>query len=903
MIEIGQVTKVLVDEPKLYVRVPIFEYSSSNQEVIMPCRIVYQPGSIGGYNVGDVVLVDCINSDWDAPLVVGKLYSGTEDKPSTSLQVQSINVSGKTVLSADTKIGDITYEHLIDLVAKVDLLDTKTSDALRAAEITNKILHNTESGVSSNTLPNQYYMDKNQLEQDIKASKKDVNNQIAEVNNSIAGINQKIGDMTQLQVEGKDPTNIIKEILSIQAQLKQLTQSIEAICYVAVEYPSAKLILNGAGTGMMIGLSYSNPNKKDTRAEYEVVITGHELLNNPIVNGLVSPLEDAKVIQLKIEEDVKSKVSRINNRSGHTLIAKRNYKSATLSNDDVIYGEGKHNINSYDQIENNKPISTYSTGKFATIKNGPSTIKDTDNKTDVNTSEWKWVPQGVVVRSTILDGTENAALGISEKITIPVINEQNPLITIQTSTDENTGQTKTEVSGKYPEKWEPLTELTITNMRVENIYSWESTLGMETSDLANFNYDSLYGKYLKFTLKKTNTGPSADSNIVHFLYRIDFEVSPDSTSPITYSMYGRTDAYINAEYTNLQWDLIGMIMCSDNTDPKSYPGYSIRQMLGIDDIYTPNYKYKLYNNASCRVMNITLESYVADVNGVQLSPSTLSFNKFAGDFSNIINHRYFTPVTLTTQEKDKYLDDNGEIKTDIPIEIPNIDILATDGKLTKVEDIILDEEKSYIKVSNENWLSVVLCIKNQNIVYHTPKLTTETDSETGNIISEKDENLSNSLFKNMLKNAKLKFTLSRWYDGKQAYYNSSYTEWNPTYTETFDPIKDNENMDKNPTTPWALEASEINMYGTRYSEYKTMEDYMKNTGKGQYQSSQELKFEIPKHVAFTRGGSAETNEDNYNINLDKIRITNLSIIYPSENNEPKSSTPTSMTKDTYLICK
>lgn len=67
------------------------------------------------YKVGDLVYISFVNNQYKYPVVLGKIYKGIDDTNSGSYKVTSLNVSDKTELSKDTKIGDITYDDLLKI--------------------------------------------------------------------------------------------------------------------------------------------------------------------------------------------------------------------------------------------------------------------------------------------------------------------------------------------------------------------------------------------------------------------------------------------------------------------------------------------------------------------------------------------------------------------------------------------------------------------------------------------------------------------------------------------------------------------------------------------------------------------------------------------------------------------
>lgn len=73
------------------------------------------PGHYDSYEVGDKVYVGFINEDLSIPIIIGKIYQGRDNQFRSQINCQNISVKGKSELSKDIKIGDITYEQLAGL--------------------------------------------------------------------------------------------------------------------------------------------------------------------------------------------------------------------------------------------------------------------------------------------------------------------------------------------------------------------------------------------------------------------------------------------------------------------------------------------------------------------------------------------------------------------------------------------------------------------------------------------------------------------------------------------------------------------------------------------------------------------------------------------------------------------
>lgn len=130
MIQKGIIKELLLNENRILVRIPILE-SAGGQEVVLSCLIMNQPGIVNGYQVGDVIFVAFENQDLDTPIVIGKLYTGTNNLSSSAFIGDSLTVSGKTTLSTECNIGEVSYIELSSikyLIEQVEKLNNRVDE-------------------------------------------------------------------------------------------------------------------------------------------------------------------------------------------------------------------------------------------------------------------------------------------------------------------------------------------------------------------------------------------------------------------------------------------------------------------------------------------------------------------------------------------------------------------------------------------------------------------------------------------------------------------------------------------------------------------------------------------------------------------------------------------------------
>lgn len=124
MIQRGKVYGYGKELNKLLVRIPYFEKAGDRNEAIFECLIAVPSGVIPHYKEGDTVYVDFENNDLDYPVVVSKLLTNKlnyEDNVG-AIFAESVNVNGPTQLTAEFKVGDITYKDLYNCKQAVDTI-------------------------------------------------------------------------------------------------------------------------------------------------------------------------------------------------------------------------------------------------------------------------------------------------------------------------------------------------------------------------------------------------------------------------------------------------------------------------------------------------------------------------------------------------------------------------------------------------------------------------------------------------------------------------------------------------------------------------------------------------------------------------------------------------------------
>lgn len=88
------------------VHIPFFE-TAGNDQIIETATVSNTPGSYNGYKVGDVVYVAFEDGSMSHPVIIGKLYLGTEKEkadPRGVINVEESSTAKKATLPADSQL-------------------------------------------------------------------------------------------------------------------------------------------------------------------------------------------------------------------------------------------------------------------------------------------------------------------------------------------------------------------------------------------------------------------------------------------------------------------------------------------------------------------------------------------------------------------------------------------------------------------------------------------------------------------------------------------------------------------------------------------------------------------------------------------------------------------------------
>lgn len=116
-----------LEDNHFIVYVPFFQKANDTESsATMPATLIYTPGIVNTLHVGDVVYVGFEDNSSNKPIILGKLYTGSEGKDTitTTLTSRTLEITEKSKLPINTCIGDL---NLTDIHKKLNYLSENNS--------------------------------------------------------------------------------------------------------------------------------------------------------------------------------------------------------------------------------------------------------------------------------------------------------------------------------------------------------------------------------------------------------------------------------------------------------------------------------------------------------------------------------------------------------------------------------------------------------------------------------------------------------------------------------------------------------------------------------------------------------------------------------------------------------
>ena len=145
MLTKGEIKTINYNNNTGTVRVPLFETSDSNDQVIIDAIFVIPPGIFNGYRPGDIVEVGFENSSLTPAVILGRLYLGAnienQKVPNGTICGDQLRISkyaelpvGTKLLSeksdtvADSETNATSFKSIGDLITEINKLKTRISE-------------------------------------------------------------------------------------------------------------------------------------------------------------------------------------------------------------------------------------------------------------------------------------------------------------------------------------------------------------------------------------------------------------------------------------------------------------------------------------------------------------------------------------------------------------------------------------------------------------------------------------------------------------------------------------------------------------------------------------------------------------------------------------------------------
>ena len=145
MLTKGEIKTINYNNNTGTVRVPLFETSDSNDQVIIDAIFVIPPGIFNGYRPGDIVEVGFENSSLTPAVILGRLYLGANIENQkipngtlcgdqlriskyAELPVSTKLLSEKSDTVADSETNATSFKSIGDLITEINKLKTRISE-------------------------------------------------------------------------------------------------------------------------------------------------------------------------------------------------------------------------------------------------------------------------------------------------------------------------------------------------------------------------------------------------------------------------------------------------------------------------------------------------------------------------------------------------------------------------------------------------------------------------------------------------------------------------------------------------------------------------------------------------------------------------------------------------------
>lgn len=109
---------------KYLVEISLFQKPGANNPdtYTLKANLATPSNMYGAYKIGDKVYVTFINGDLSLPLIIGKIYTGIDEKYRGESRLESLKVKNSAIFPDNTKFGNISVSDINKALIDINIL-------------------------------------------------------------------------------------------------------------------------------------------------------------------------------------------------------------------------------------------------------------------------------------------------------------------------------------------------------------------------------------------------------------------------------------------------------------------------------------------------------------------------------------------------------------------------------------------------------------------------------------------------------------------------------------------------------------------------------------------------------------------------------------------------------------